>query len=113
MPRPGAEEPLSAPGPSLPDHHRRANRLRRLGAYSDNAWDYAAIAEMSGGYWHPVDTCATGPDSGPAVVAGAGGRIHKLSNVYVAAASLMPVIPRANTHLTTVPLTARLAESIG
>ncbi|MFY1616277.1 GMC family oxidoreductase [Micromonospora sp. WMMD736] len=73
----------------------------------------AAIAETPGGYWHPVGTCAMGPDSDPAAVADADGRVHGLSNVYVGDASLVPVIPRANTHLTTVALAARLAESIG
>jgi choline dehydrogenase len=71
-----------------------------------------AIGEVAGGYWHPVGTCAMGPADDPAAVAGADGRVHGLSNVYVGDASLMPVIPRANTHLTTVAVAARLAESI-
>lgn len=69
-----------------------------------------AITEVAGGYWHPVGTCAMGPAGDPAAVADADGRVHGLSNVYIGDASLMPVIPRANTHLTTVA--ARLAESI-
>ncbi|WP_442934692.1 GMC oxidoreductase [Micromonospora sp. CPCC 205739] len=66
----------------------------------------------AGWYWHPVGTCATGSDSDRAAVAGADGRVRGSSNVYVADASLMPVIPRASTRLTTVALAARLAESI-
>ncbi|MBE3014681.1 GMC family oxidoreductase [Microbispora sp. NEAU-D428] len=71
-----------------------------------------AIAEAAGTYWHPVGTCAMGPAEDPAAVAGADGRVHGLSNVYVGDASLMPVIPRANTNLTTVAVATRLAESI-
>jgi choline dehydrogenase len=71
-----------------------------------------SIAEGAGGYWHPVGTCAMGPAGDPAAVAGADGRVHGLSNVYIGDASLMPVIPRANTHLTVVAVAARLAESI-
>ncbi|MEU7750867.1 GMC oxidoreductase [Micromonospora sp. NPDC049171] len=36
-----------------------------------------AIADMPGGYWHPVGTCAKGPDSDPAAVAGADGRVQR------------------------------------
>lgn len=71
-----------------------------------------AMAEVAGGYWHPVGTCAMGPADDPTAVAGADGRVHGLTNVYIGDASLMPVIPRANTHLTTVAVAARLAESI-
>jgi choline dehydrogenase len=71
-----------------------------------------AIGEVAEGYWHPVGTCAMGPADAPAAVADADGRVHGLSNVYIGDASLMPVIPRANTHLTTVAVAARVAESI-
>jgi choline dehydrogenase len=70
------------------------------------------IAEAASGYWHPVGTCAMGPPGEPLAVAEADGKVHGLSNVYIGDASLMPVIPRANTHLTTVAVAARLAELI-
>ncbi|QUQ64994.1 GMC family oxidoreductase [Kutzneria sp. CA-103260] len=79
------------------------------------AWSPArrqAVGETPGGYWHPVGTCAMGPENDPAAVTDATGRIHGVSNVYVGDASVMPVIPRANTNLTTVAVAARLAESI-
>jgi choline dehydrogenase len=50
-----------------------------------------------------------GPAADPMAVADERGRVHGLDNVYVADASLMPVIPRANTHLTTVAVADRLA----
>jgi choline dehydrogenase len=51
-----------------------------------------------------------GPATDPMAVADERGRVHGLDNVYVADASLMPVIPRANTHLTTVAVADRLAD---
>jgi choline dehydrogenase len=111
-----------------PDGHDRqvaldgvdlAHKLAETGPVSELAtltpWSparRAAIADVPGGYWHPVGTCAMGPPGDPAAVAGADGRMHGLSNVYIGDASLMPVIPRANTHLTAVAVAARLAEMI-
>ncbi|MFI5843814.1 GMC family oxidoreductase [Catenuloplanes sp. NPDC051500] len=96
-----------------------AHKLAETGPVSALAtftpWDAArrsAIAEAPGGYWHPVGTCAMGPADDPSAVAGPDGRVHGLSNVYVGDASLMPVIPRANTHLTTVAVAARVAAAI-
>jgi choline dehydrogenase len=96
-----------------------AHRLAETAPVSELAtltpWSPArreAIGKVPGGYWHPVGTCAMGQDGDAAAVAGADGRVHGLSNLYVGDASLMPVIPRANTHLTTVAIAAGLAESI-
>jgi choline dehydrogenase len=68
-----------------------------------------AVRAEAGGYWHPAGTCAMGPAADPMAVADERGRVHGLDNVYVADASLMPVIPRANTHVTTVAVADRLA----
>ncbi|TDC64952.1 GMC family oxidoreductase [Streptomyces hainanensis] len=72
----------------------------------------AAVRAAASGYWHPVGTCAMGPEDDPMAVAGPDGRVHGLANVHVADASLMPVIPRANTHLTTVAVASLLAERL-
>ena len=69
-----------------------------------------AVGRTQAGYWHPVGTCAMGPADDPAAVAGADGKIHGLSNVHVGDASLVPVLPRANTNLTTVAVAARVAD---
>jgi GMC oxidoreductase len=50
-----------------------------------------------GGYWHPVGTCKMGPASEVDTVVDATGRLLGSDNVYVADASIMPTIPRANT----------------
>ncbi|MGI5229250.1 GMC family oxidoreductase [Actinoallomurus sp. CA-142502] len=69
-----------------------------------------SVLADANGYWHPVGTCAMGPEDDPLAVADERGRVHGLENVYVADASLMPLIPRANTHLTTVAVADRLGE---
>ena len=40
------------------------------------------------------------------------GRVYAVDGLYVADASIMPTIPRANTNLSTLGLAERLAESI-
>ena len=61
-------------------------------------------------YYHPVGTCAMG--DGPSAVCDAAGRVHGLSGVVVADASLMPQIPRANTNLPSVMIGERIAETL-
>jgi choline dehydrogenase len=56
------------------------------------------------GYYHPVGTCAIG------AVVDERLRVHGLENVYVADASVIPTIPRANTHLTVVAIAERASE---
>jgi choline dehydrogenase len=63
-----------------------------------------------GGYWHPVGTCKMGPANDPEAVVDASGRLHGFGNVYVADASIMPTIPRANTHLPVIAIAERIAE---
>ena len=60
-------------------------------------------------YYHPVGTCAMGPDDDPLAVTDARGRVHGLENVFVADCSIMPVIPRANTNLPAVVVGERIA----
>ena len=64
------------------------------------------VRETARGFFHPVATCAIGR------VVDGGGRVYGVDRLYVADASIMPTIPRANTHLTTLGLAERLAESI-
>jgi choline dehydrogenase len=60
-------------------------------------------------YYHPVGTCAMGPESDPMAVTDARGRVHGLENVYVADCSIIPVIPRANTNIPAVVIGERIA----
>jgi choline dehydrogenase len=65
------------------------------------------VRETARGFFHPVATCAIGQ------VVDGGGRVYGLDGLYVADASIMPTIPRANTNLSTLALAERLAERIG
>lgn len=55
------------------------------------------------GYYHPVGTCAIGSVVDERL------RVPGLENLYVADASVMPTIPRANTHLTALAIAERAA----
>jgi choline dehydrogenase len=66
----------------------------------------AYVAESLGCYYHPVGTCAIG-----SVVDGLGA-VYGADDLFVADASVMPEIPRANTHLSVLALAERLAEEL-
>lgn len=61
---------------------------------------------MMRNYFHPAGTCGIGR-----VVDGFG-RVYGVDRLFVADASIMPTIPRANTNLTTVAIAERIAEAI-
>ncbi len=61
-------------------------------------------------YYHPVGTCMMGPAGDRAAVVDSRGRIHGLDNAYVADASIMPVIPRANTNIPALVVGERIAR---
>ena len=64
-------------------------------------------------YYHPVGTCKMGPDYDPMAVVDSQGKVYGTDNVYVADASIMPIIPRANTALPTLMLAEKIASIIG
>jgi choline dehydrogenase-like flavoprotein len=68
-----------------------------IGAYVD--------AEVRG-FFHPVGTCGIGRVVEP------DGRVRGLDGLYVGDASVMPTIPRANTHLSTIAVAERIAEGL-
>ena len=92
------------------------------GLIDHEAWPGAAVGNRESiaawiregvrGYFHPVGTCAMGPAGDGRAVVDASGSVHGVEDLYVADASVMPTIPRANTNLTTVALAERLAEPI-
>jgi hypothetical protein len=55
-------------------------------------------------YWHAVGTRAR-------QVVESCGRLHGLDNLYVGDASIMPTVPRANTHLPTIAVARRVAAA--
>ena len=60
-------------------------------------------------YYHPVGTCRMGPAGAADAVVDPRGRVHGLDNAYVADASIMPVIPRANTNMPALVVGLRIA----
>jgi choline dehydrogenase len=84
-----------APGPDLEDGELQAYARRWVG-----------------GYWHPVGTCRMGPETDVDAVVDGDGRVHGFANLFVADASVMPTIPRANTHLPVLAVAERIAEGL-
>ncbi|MEP6894560.1 MAG: GMC family oxidoreductase [Chloroflexota bacterium] len=60
-------------------------------------------------YYHAVGTCKMGPESDPTAVVDAHGKVHGMGNLYVADASIMPVVPRANTNIPALVVGERMA----
>jgi choline dehydrogenase len=63
-------------------------------------------------YHHACGTCAMGPDPQDGAVVDARGRVYGVAGLWVADASIMPVIPSANTHLPTLMIAERLSGEI-
>jgi choline dehydrogenase len=74
----------------------------------------AELAAMLTGYCmhyaHPVGTCGMGPAQQRDAVVDARGKVHGLANGFVADASIIPVIPRANTNMPTLVVGLRVAQ---
>lgn len=60
-------------------------------------------------YYHPVGTCKMGPESDATAVVDARGKVYGVDNLYVADASIMPVIPRANTNIPALVVGERIS----
>jgi choline dehydrogenase len=67
---------------------------------------HAHLRATPDNYWHPVGTCPMGP------VTDERGRVHGVDGLVVADASLMPVVPRATTHMPTTVIGERIAASL-
>jgi 5-(hydroxymethyl)furfural/furfural oxidase len=61
---------------------------------------------------HPAGTCVMGQASDAMAVVDENFRVHGTSNLFVADASVMPLIPSANTNLPTLMLAELAAERI-
>lgn len=63
-----------------------------------------------GHYYHPVGTCRMGPASDREAVVDSRGKIHGLDNAFVADASIIPAIPRANTNMPALVVGERIGR---
>jgi choline dehydrogenase len=64
-------------------------------------------------YHHAAGTCSMGPASEAGSVVDPRGAVHGIDGLYVADASIMPVLPSANIHLPTLMVAERIAEFLG
>jgi 5-(hydroxymethyl)furfural/furfural oxidase len=71
-----------------------------------DAWLTHNVAD----YVHAVGTCRMGRPGDPAAVVDTECRLIGYDGIRVCDASVMPDLPRANTHLTTVAIGERVAE---
>jgi choline dehydrogenase len=62
------------------------------------------VRETVRNYFHPAGTCPLGK------VVGEDGRVAGVDGLFVADASIMPTIPRANTNLTTAAIAEKIAQ---
>jgi choline dehydrogenase-like flavoprotein len=68
----------------------------------------ASMAPMG----HPVGTCAMGRPDDPQAVVDPAYRVYGVENLFVVDASIMPVIPSANTNLPTLMVAEHAADRI-
>jgi choline dehydrogenase len=64
------------------------------------------VRETIRNYFHSAGTCALG------TVVGRDGEVIGVDRLFVADASVMPTIPRANTNLTTAAIAERIAATL-
>ena len=84
-----------------------------LGADLDDGAALAdAVRRSAWTYHHASGTCAMGPDPEQGAVVNARGEVYGVTGLWIADASIMPVIPSGNTHLPTLMIAEHLAEGI-
>jgi choline dehydrogenase len=79
-------------------------------AARDSAGVRAWIRQSAASYWHPAGTCCMG--TGPRTVTDPELRVHGITGLRVADASVMPVIVNAPPHATVLAIAERAADLI-
>ena len=74
-------------------------------------WDGFARSTYES-YHHGVGTCMMGPASNPMAVVDEHLRVHGFDNLWVADASIMPVVTHANTNLSSIMIGERASDFI-
>jgi len=78
-------------------------------APTDEEW-LGFFRETAALNWHPTSTCRMGP--GPEDVVDGSLKVHGLSGLSIADASVMPSVTSANTNIPTIAIAERAAEMI-
>jgi 5-(hydroxymethyl)furfural/furfural oxidase len=109
-----AKTALNAPGPLRRFAIGRAmaggKLLTRGGA--DNTISDADILASMAPMGHPVGTCTMGRPDDPRAVVDSAYQVYGVDNLFVVDASIMPVIPSANTNLPTLMVAEHAADRI-
>ena len=64
------------------------------------------------GVWHASGSCRMGRETDPAAVVTPEGKVIGVEGLRICDASVMPVIPRANTNLPTIMIAEKLADQL-
>lgn len=70
----------------------------------------ALCRKRAGSGYHPCGTVKMGPESDANAVVDQYGRAHRVEQLVVADASIMPFVPRANTNLTCIMIGEKIGE---
>ena len=63
-------------------------------------------------FYHPIGTCRMGRPDDRMAVTSSRGEVYGVNGLFVADASIMPTIPRANTNLTTIMIAEKMAAQL-
>ncbi len=101
----------------LATHEALSERFERVAVLDEAAFansDDDALADYSRQFsfpwYHASGTCRMGPDPDAGDVVDNFGRVHGIDRLSVFDASILPMIPRANTNLTCIAVGERAAE---
>ena len=68
------------------------------------------VRRFAGSGYHPCGTAKMGASSDPTAVVDQHGRCFAMDGLVVADASIMPLVPRANTNLTSIMIGEKVGE---
>lgn len=90
------------------DEDETISAVRFTELAEDDDWVEGYIEESVCRFVHAVGTARMGPANDPGAVVHQHGRVHGVSGLRVADASIMPTIARANTNLTCIMIGERM-----
>jgi 5-(hydroxymethyl)furfural/furfural oxidase len=70
------------------------------------------IADTVLGHWHATSTCRMGSSNDPGAVTDPAGRVYGVAGLRVCDASIMPMVPCANTNIPTIMVGEKIAATI-
>ena len=64
------------------------------------------------GHWHASCTCRMGSEDDPSAVTYPAGRVYGVSGLRICDASIMPIVPCANTNISTIMIGEKISDTI-